>query len=320
MVTFAVIPAQRQESSGTALTVRLSKTRYYLADNIYVLILSQLTDRVQEQSGGVAEPVPNWEMQSPLRCNTTGWRSAPGGRGNPRPSEEAWMGASPSFPHPTNWVPVLLAFFVREGGAFETFPPTAKPRCSSVTTEATPGINLVPMPWGLKRYQQTGNIHFIAFSCYRRDSLLAKPQARDTFVATLGTVHRWYAPCVIGFVVMPEHVHLLLSEPERGRLAVVLQMLKQGVSHKLNTHATSPFWQPRYYDFNLYREPKLGEKLDYMHRKPAQRGLIARPEDGPGAARGTTLLGKNARLRLSRAGPRFVGSSLECIRWFGVAM
>ena len=45
---------------------------------------------------------------------------------------------------------------------------------------------------------------------------------------------------------MPEHVHLLLSETERGSLAVLLQMLKQEVSRKLNAHATNPFWQPRF--------------------------------------------------------------------------
>jgi putative transposase len=66
---------------------------------------------------------------------------------------------------------------------------------------------------------------------------------------------------------MPEHVHLLLSEPERSNLAVVLQMLKQVVSQKLNEHATIPFWQPRYYDFNVRREQKMMEKLDYI-RKP----------------------------------------------------
>jgi putative transposase len=74
------------------------------------------------------------------------------------------------------------------------------------------------MPWGPERYQQNGDIHFITFSCYRRDSLLAKPEARDTFVATLEKVRRWQAPYVIGFVAMPEHVHPLLSEPERGRM------------------------------------------------------------------------------------------------------
>ena len=135
------------------------------------------------------------------------------------------------------------------------------------------------MPWGLRRYQKTGDIHFITFSCYRRGPLLGSAQARDTFVITLERVRRWYGFYVTGFVVMPEHVHLLLSEPERSNLAVGLQMLKQNVSYTLNEHMTNPFWQPRYYDFNIYREPKLMEKLDYMHRNPVQRGLVPRPED-----------------------------------------
>jgi putative transposase len=112
-----------------------------------------------------------------------------------------------------------------------------------------------------------------------RAPLLSDPQARDTFVTTLEKVRNWYATYVTGFVVMPEHVHLLLSEPEYGRLSVVLQMLKQIVSRKLNEHATDPFWQPRYYDFNVFREQKLMEKLDYMHRNPVQRGLVTCPED-----------------------------------------
>jgi len=56
-------------------------------------------------------------------------------------------------------------------------------------------------------------------------------------------------------------VHLLLSEPERANLAVVLQMLKQIVSRKLHARRTNLFWQPRYYDFNVWREPKLKGKL-----------------------------------------------------------
>jgi putative transposase len=155
------------------------------------------------------------------------------------------------------------------------------------------------MPWGLKRYQQTGDLHFITFSCYRRTPLLGSAQARDTFVITLARVRRWYRFYVTGFVVMPEHVHLLVSEPERSNLAVALQMLKQVVSQRLNDAGqkpgapsfsrsvregwafgrNDPFWQPRYYDFNVYREKKLMEKLDYMHQNPVRRGLVTRPED-----------------------------------------
>ena len=80
---------------------------------------------------------------------------------------------------------------------------------------------------------------------------------------------------------MPEHVHLLLSEPERGELCLVLQMLKQIVSRKLRAATGQPFWQRRYYDFNVWSTSKLGEKLDYMHDNPVRRGLVERPQDWP---------------------------------------
>jgi DNA-binding NarL/FixJ family response regulator len=87
------------------------------------------------------------------------------------------------------------------------------------------------MPWGLKRYQKTGDVHFITLSCHRRSSLLATAQARETFVITLERVRRWYGFYLTGFVVMAEHVHLLLSELERGTLAVALQ-LAEGLGNR----------------------------------------------------------------------------------------
>ena len=83
--------------------------------------------------------------------------------------------------------------------------------------------SLSRMPWGLKRYQETRELHFITFSCYGRAPLLGTAHARDTFLAVLERVRRWYGFYVVGYVVMPEHVHLLISEPETGSLALVLQ-------------------------------------------------------------------------------------------------
>jgi len=113
------------------------------------------------------------------------------------------------------------------------------------------------VPRGLKRYQQARDLHFITFSCYRRAPLLDTPQARRAFEQTLERVRRWYGLFVTGYVVMPEHVHLLISEPERGTLAIAIQMLKQIVAHqvlptlspKSGVKSESPthFWQARYY-------------------------------------------------------------------------
>ncbi len=78
---------------------------------------------------------------------------------------------------------------------------------------------------------------------------------------------------------MPEHVHLLVNEPERGTLAQAMQSLKQSVARRLALRATDPFWQARYYDFNVWSERKFVKKLRYIHRNPVARGLVARPED-----------------------------------------
>jgi len=77
---------------------------------------------------------------------------------------------------------------------------------------------------------------------------------------------------------MPEHVHLLVSEPERATLAVALQALKQSVARRLIA-GRPHFWQTRYYDFNVSTAKKRIEKLRYLHRNPVKRGLVERPED-----------------------------------------
>jgi putative transposase len=135
------------------------------------------------------------------------------------------------------------------------------------------------MPWGLKRFQEARCLHFVTFSCYHRAPLLGTPAARRAFEQTLEQVRCWYGFYLCGYVVMPEHVHLLVSEPERAKLSVALQMLKQNVARKLAVAAGRAFWQARYYDFNVWSEEKRIEKLRYMHRNPVKRGLVLNPQD-----------------------------------------
>jgi len=137
-------------------------------------------------------------------------------------------------------------------------------------------IAMGPKP---KRYQRQCCLHFITFSCFRRMPLLNSVIARGIFEQELERVRRWYGCYVTAYVVMPEHVHLLISEPERSTLSVVIQMLKQITSHKLKLAGSAGFWQARYYDFPVWSERKRVEKLKYIHRNPVKRELVARPED-----------------------------------------
>jgi putative transposase len=135
------------------------------------------------------------------------------------------------------------------------------------------------MPKGLVRYQKSGAFHFLTFSCYRRRPLLGSTTAYSVFECELEALRRRYGFVVAGYVLMPEHVHLLVSEPSIAPLATAIQVLKQRTSRKLKSAGEAQFWQRRYYDFNVGTEEKTVEKLRYMHRNPVNRGLVAKPED-----------------------------------------
>jgi putative transposase len=148
------------------------------------------------------------------------------------------------------------------------------------------------MPWGLTRLHHSGQSHFVTFCCYHRRCLFTTEATCRIFESALERVRRSYGLCVYGYVVMPEHIHLLLSEPQRDTLADALKSLKQGVSRRLigelplkpKPGLSGPpqpqhFWQKRYYDFNIRNYSQFVEKLRYIHRNPVKRGLCERPED-----------------------------------------
>jgi len=86
---------------------------------------------------------------------------------------------------------------------------------------------------------------------------------------------------------MPEHFHLLISEPEKANPSVIIQALKLGVARRILTarkrHETQEaeqeglwlnpvpqhIWQARFYDYNVWGARKRVEKLRYIHRNPA---------------------------------------------------
>ncbi len=138
----------------------------------------------------------------------------------------------------------------------------------------------------------------MTFCCYHRRRSLASNESCRIFESALERVRRSYMLYVYGYVIMPEHVHLLLSEPQtaplkpkdglngpstpgetqQDTLADALKSLKQGVSRRL-IGDVDHFWQKRYYDFNIRNYPQFVEKLRYIHRNPVERGLCEHPED-----------------------------------------
>jgi putative transposase len=123
--------------------------------------------------------------------------------------------------------------------------------------------------------------------------LLGRVSARNLFVKELGRVRQEYGFLLVGYVVMPNHLHVLMSKPKKGTPSTVLQVLKQRVSRRMRKRerywtpkaqlplvflrfiADLPqFWQLRFYDFNVYSHKNKKEKLDYMHANAVNSGLV----------------------------------------------
>jgi putative transposase len=140
------------------------------------------------------------------------------------------------------------------------------------------------VPTGLRRLHASEQSHFVTFSCYHRQPLLTTMSMQDAFLEALEQSRRRFEMHVYAYVVMPEHVHLLVSEPADEKLSRFIQIVKARVAvgaQKAGKRKVGgePFWQARYFDHNVRNQAGFDTQLRYIHRNPVKRGLCATPED-----------------------------------------
>ena len=152
----------------------------------------------------------------------------------------------------------------------------------------------------------------MAFSCDQRRSYFEDVVAYDCFVAWLERMRLKHEICVLGYVFMPEHLHLLVSEPRLGLLADAMKMFKLSVALRQQRR---PFWQKRYYDGNLYTHGAMIDCLRYIHRNPLKRQLVTSPEAWRWSSYRHYFTGETCPVQLDAAWaqdePRWTGPSVE---------
>ena len=115
---------------------------------------------------------------------------------------------------------------------------------------------------------------------------------RDSLLKLLAEKLTQYRGICSGYVVMPDHVHTIVWFEKPGELSRFMKSWKQTSSMQLKKMLrgvapqyaskiplVDPFWQPKYYPFNLYSQKKAEEKLEYMHKNPVTAGLVERAID-----------------------------------------
>lgn len=150
-------------------------------------------------------------------------------------------------------------------------------------------------------WNEPGHAHELTFSCYKRRPLLSKDRTRNWFMEALDAARRRWNFSVWAYVIMPEHVHLLVWPCDPGYdVSMILKAIKQPVARNavayLREHAAAwlerlkvvrpsgrteyRFWQQGGgYDRNIIRENAAWQAIEYIHLNPVRRGLVQRPTD-----------------------------------------
>src|SRR5688572_9954426 len=155
----------------------------------------------------------------------------------------------------------------------------------------------------VKSFNEPGHAHELTFSCYQRLPLLSKDRTRSWFIDAMKTTRRDLHVDLWAYVIMPEHVHVLLWPRE---LKYEMKLIKAGLKSPVAKRAInllkkmkSPFldrlrdvqpggkiihrfWQRGGgYDRNAWEPATLFEMIEYIHNNPVRRGLVDKPTDWP---------------------------------------
>jgi putative transposase len=158
-----------------------------------------------------------------------------------------------------------------------------------------------------RHFYGLNHVHYITTSTYRRARLFDSERFKRRFVAAWQDLHEELRFRIIGYVLMPEHFHILLWPSDLANPSEVMQRREERTAKfilrnlrdnrqfawcgrmldrlelppTVHHHARHRVWQRRFYDFNVWREKKIQEKLDYMHNNPVERRLVEKPGDWP---------------------------------------
>jgi putative transposase len=135
----------------------------------------------------------------------------------------------------------------------------------------------------LKHYDDLGSARFVTFCCYRLEPYLLAPTAIELLIKHLDAARLKHHFRLLGYVIMPEHVHLVLVPAERIKLGLVIREIKSRMAREFFSRAKTDegrqniFWQKRCYDHNCRTVPAVTEKIDYCHNNPVRRRLVTEP-------------------------------------------
>jgi putative transposase len=172
----------------------------------------------------------------------------------------------------------------------------------------------------LRHYDHDGRARFVTFCTHKRIPLLTNNTFRKAVLETICYVSSEFKLRLLGYVLMPEHVHVVIVPPEEVVLGDVVGEIKRQSAlwiHDLLQKQGGPLmdqltiirngvsrfvlWQRRCYDHNCRTEQDVWEKVNYCHNNPVKRGLVKSPERWEWSSYRYYADGTNALLEINLA-------------------
>lgn len=155
----------------------------------------------------------------------------------------------------------------------------------------------------IKHFVIEGHIYYVTTNVYNRLPIFTRPSFIIPLLDSLN-YYRYQHHCkLLGYVIMPDHIHVILFPIGESQLGdfmrdfkrftsgrLVRQVKVEGITEWSNAFAKAgeatnrgenKVWQDDYWDKNIYSEKFLRQKLNYIHRNPVRANLVAEPDGYP---------------------------------------
>ena len=150
----------------------------------------------------------------------------------------------------------------------------------------------------LRHYDSFSTARFITFTTYRRIRLLELAPAMEIVARHINILRKSRGIEIHGYVLMPEHIHFVITPPDGLKLGIEIGKMKARSAHEIlslwrtngmpipkrldwqhSPTGDSAFWQRRCYDHNCRTAEIAIEKINYCHMNPVKQKLVNSPEE-----------------------------------------
>ena len=133
----------------------------------------------------------------------------------------------------------------------------------------------------LRRHKAEGRPIFVTFSTLKKKTILKNPKIANVVQHVLLDLEKERKLKLLEYVIMPDHIHLLISERGGYSFENILRLFKTKSSKEINKirNTKGRNWERRYFDRIIRSEDEYRKAIKYIRYNPVKKGLVESSSD-----------------------------------------